>query len=362
VVRVKWHAESGLWTTGPEPAPPPLTAVLEVSGAVFSWTVDDVAGEPQIVVTDLDRADWLWRLVGGQGHDTLAAALLVGDGAATVEVPGVEISPAALAPLRRLAVGHWLRRWWPASRRDGIADLDADLLDGELAVLTAAAHEFFDDDAFDADVADLLGAHIGPLEAAVEHHDSRVSALARACVELAEDSGVPVAVAAEPARRRDDYALAAAGPTDSAVGAIARGRSSVQWSAVPPGIFDAAEDTIDWAVRADDGRVSAVVTADIWGAQSPAGIAVRIRAGGVDGAGSLDPEGHATVALFDGAAAATEDAAWGHDWSAASVLVGADVAETRQARERARAFARQRLSGPAADAYLAEILAAEADY
>lgn len=33
--------EAGLWTTGPAPAPVPLVAVLEVSGAVLSWPVDD---------------------------------------------------------------------------------------------------------------------------------------------------------------------------------------------------------------------------------------------------------------------------------------------------------------------------------
>jgi len=358
---MRWREESGLWTTGPEPELPPLTAVLEVCGAVLSWTVDDVVGRPQIVLTDLDRADWLWRVVGGAGHDALVSALLDATGA-DVDVPDVTVTPEAVAGLRRLALGHWLRRWWPASRRDGIADLDAALLDGELAVLTAAAHEFFDDDTFDADVAGLLQPHVGHWESLVGHHDPRVAEIARAGVELAEDSGVPVAAASP--RRRDDYALAAAGPVGESGGdvAIARGRSSVRWSAVPPGIFDAAEDTIDWAVRAGDGQVSAVVTTDVWGARSPAGIAVRIRAGDVDGSGTLDPAGGATVALFDGAAATSEDTAWGHDWSTATVLLGPDVAETRQARDRARAFARRRLSEPGADAYLAEIVAAEADY
>ncbi len=41
-------ADSGLWGTGPghEPiAATPLVAVLEVSGAVLSWTVDDPPGD-----------------------------------------------------------------------------------------------------------------------------------------------------------------------------------------------------------------------------------------------------------------------------------------------------------------------------
>jgi hypothetical protein len=32
-------ADSGLWGTGAPPAPTPLVAVLEVSGAVLSWTI-----------------------------------------------------------------------------------------------------------------------------------------------------------------------------------------------------------------------------------------------------------------------------------------------------------------------------------
>ena len=38
---MKLMSDSGLWSTGPFVAPSPLQAVLEVSGAVLSWTVDD---------------------------------------------------------------------------------------------------------------------------------------------------------------------------------------------------------------------------------------------------------------------------------------------------------------------------------
>jgi hypothetical protein len=47
------------------------------------------------------------------------------------------------------------------------------------------------------------------------------------------------------------------------------------------------------------------------------------------------------------------------------VTVGAEVAEpgqTRELRDRVRRFTRSRLAQPAADAYLAEIVAAESDY
>ncbi len=58
----------------------------------------------------------------------------------------------------------------------------------------------------------------------------------------------------------------------------------------------------------------------------------------------------------------TESAAWDHDWRSAAVTVGADVRESPQTRERIRDFARARLRGPAPDAFLAEIIAAESDY
>ena len=53
--------DSGLWSTGQALAHPELTAVLEVSGAVLSWTVDDPSTTAQITFTDPTRADWLWR-------------------------------------------------------------------------------------------------------------------------------------------------------------------------------------------------------------------------------------------------------------------------------------------------------------
>jgi hypothetical protein len=110
-------AESGSWTVGPLVSGAPAVAVLEVSGAVLAWTVDDPDGvaATRLTVTDSAAADWLWRVVGPNGH-----AAIVSD----PESADVEMRPEALAPLRRLAVGHWLRRWWPESIRDGIVGLD----------------------------------------------------------------------------------------------------------------------------------------------------------------------------------------------------------------------------------------------
>ncbi len=159
-------ADSGLWVAGQQTEAPPLAAVLEVSGAVLSWTIDGPPEDTQITLTDPSRADWMWRVLGEAGHVALAStlgALEARNEPHTIELTGVDIAPGSIDPLHRLAVGHWLRRWWPASRRDGIAGLDRALLDVEVALLTVDAQSFFTDDTLDSDVAELLAtARLGP--------------------------------------------------------------------------------------------------------------------------------------------------------------------------------------------------------
>jgi hypothetical protein len=363
--------ESGLWATGPAMDEAPAVAVLELSGAVLAWTVDDPAGaeSTRITFTNLAAAEWLWRVVGQPGHVALLTAL----GARTardgqpVDIAGVEASPTALGPLRRLAVGHWLRRWWPASARDGIVALDRAVLDGEVALLTVAAQDYFGDDTFDSDVGELLRPHRGTLAQLALGGDPRVAELATACTELADELGVERAAAAvtDAARRRDDYALAAGPDTTSrASEQIASGVGSVNWAAVPPGMFDAADRTVDWAIEmAGSTAVAAVRVAT---SAPVAGIEVRLRAGPFTGAGVLNDEGRATLPLVGAASApVTEVQAWDHDWPAATVTIGADVddsATAAQMRQRLRDFARGRLARQGQDAFLAEVLAAESDY
>ncbi|MEO3761712.1 hypothetical protein ABGB19_25960 [Mycobacterium sp. B14F4] len=357
-------ADSGLWSTGPLATPTPLVAVVEVSGAVLSWTVDD-GSDAQITFTDPARADWLWRVVGESGHSVLASALLARspEEVGTVELSGVDVRPGALGRLRRLALGHWLRRWWPASQRDAIAMLDGALLEAEIALLTAEAQDFFGDDTFDSDIEQLLAPHSAALNAAAAQGDPRVIDLVDRCREVADDAGV--AFGEEFAvRRRDDYALAAGGDRRGhGPGAVANGTASINWAAVPPGIFDAAEETVDWTIEVTGGDVEAVVRAELTGYGSPHGIAVRLRSDGGVGAGVLAADGGASFPLTgaDGTPL-PETVAWNHDWGTTEVTVGADVPESMQTRERVRAFARSRLGRPADDAFLAEILAAESDY
>lgn len=357
-------AENGLWSTGPLSEPTPLVAVLELAGAVLSWPVDEPERAPDITFTDAARADWLWRVFGEPGHAAVAAAVGSGpDARDTLDVDGVQASHDALRPLRRLALGHWLRRWWPASERDGIAVLDSALLDAEIAVLTAAAQDYFSDDTFDSEVAGLLTPHAAALAAHARDGDPRVVELVERCADLADDVGVALEADDVPVTRREDYALAAgAGNGQTTSAAIAGGVDSVTWAAVPPGVFDAAERTIEWQVLAED-AVTCVVRVALSGLGSADGLTVRLTSGAVTGSGVLGADGRATFPLRDEQdRSLTENAAWGRDWSTTTVSVGADADESAQTRARVREFARGRLSAPADDAFLVEILAAEADY
>ena len=363
---MKLIADSGLWSTGPPIAPTPLVAVLEVSGAVLSWTIDEELGDAALTFTDVARADWLWRVLGEAGHGALAEAV---DGhrpedSRTIEVHGVGLLPGSVDPLRRLALGHWMRRWWPASQRDGIAALDAALLDAEIAVLTAAAQDFFADDTFDSDVTELLGPHTAALNDLVRGGEPRIVELVRAASELTDDVGVTLAEPVTVATRRDDYALAAG--ADRGQGrrdAIAAGTTSLAWAAVPPAVFDAAENTVDWRVEASDDGANIVVAVALSGSASSSGIGVRLHSGPFSGADVLDGRGQARFPVVDGQGQpVAESAAWNHDWTPTTVTVGAPVEETPQTRQRVRDFVRARLATPARDAFLAEILAAESDY
>ncbi|AGZ51166.1 hypothetical protein PJK45_21950 [Mycobacterium kansasii] len=372
-------AESGLWTTGPAQRAAPLTAVLEVSGAVLSWTIDDPPDDTatHIAFTDVSRADWLWRVVGETGHVALASALTThpdGD----LELTGVDVVSGSTTPLRRLALGHWLRRWWPASQRDGIAGLDRALLDAEVALLTAGAQVFFTDDTLDSDVAALLAPHPATLLSHLRTDDRRVLELVGAAARLADVAGIDgsdwaelsaavddsAVIATLPSGRRDDYALAAG--TDAAprgAASIGRGVASINWGAVPPGIFDAAEDTVDWSVEPAGPGVVAVIRAAVVGPDAPTGVPVRVHSGEVSGAGALDAGGRATLELADAHQhAMAEAAAWNHDWPQTSVVIGADIEESRHTRDRVRHWVRARLDRPPANAFLAEILASESAY
>jgi hypothetical protein len=282
------------------------------------------------------------------------------------------VAPESIGALRRLAVGHWARRWWPASLREGIAGLDPALLDAELAVLTAQAQEFLDDDAMDGDVVGLLRRHHSALRNLRQGGDPRVAAVVDAAAELADETGAweaaDLAAAPEAASaNRADYALAAgAGSAHTAPLAVASGVQSLNWLAVPPGVFDAADGTVEWLVEAGGSHAVATVRVATMGDAPATGIEVNLRSAEVSATGALDAYGDARLGLVDAAGVSlTEGVAWNHDWTSTMVSVGADLADTPEAaqtRRRIRDHVRSRLQRPGPDAFLAEILAAESDY
>ncbi|QEM46619.1 hypothetical protein [Mycolicibacterium grossiae] len=374
-------ADGAFWTAGPDVAGVPAVAVLEAAGAVFAWTVDDPDGvaATRMTLTDVAAADWLWQVIGVPGHREVASALTASAPTGSVDVPAAAWRTDALAPLRRLAVGHWARRWWPASPRDGIVGLDPALLDAELALLTARAEQVCAEDAVDAEIAALLGPHRAALEAIRRGGDPRVVELVDSCRDLADEYGVwdgdGFADGSDPAERTDlaaarrtDYALAAGGRTSGGPTPVAAGSASVDWAGVPPGTFDAADGTVDWRVEARKAETTATVRVAVAGPVPPDGVAVRLVSGLVTGAGVLDADGTARLILRDAAGPVTDSTAWGHDWSATDVVVGTGAAGGPAAgaavalRERVRRLARSRLAAPGADAFLAEIVAAESDY
>jgi hypothetical protein len=251
------------------------------------------------------------------------------------------------------------------------------VLDAEIAVATAGADAFFGDDTLDSDVAGLLFPHAEELRTQVLLDDPRVVALVRRCIDLAEESGVDAPGWPELAEalaggaeglpvsaRRDDYALAAGrggGPEPAEV--IARGVASMTWGAVPGGVFDAADGTVDWTIAVEEPGPVAVVRTAVVGPGSPVGIPVTLHHKGFHASGILDENGRTAPPLVgENNRPATAHDAWDVDWSGAAVTVGVGVEEGPQVRDRVRQFARRRLSGPQPDAYLAEILAAESDY
>ncbi|ORA11389.1 hypothetical protein [Mycobacterium arosiense] len=229
----------------------------------------------------------------------------------------------------------------------------------EVVLLTAGAQSFFPDDTLDSDVTQLLAPHATGAGLAEE-----IGVGGEGWSELTAALGDSSLILTLPSDRRDDYALAAgAGTGPRGADAVARGVTSIAWSGVPPAVFDAGENTVERSIEARDSTVVAVVQAAVIGPDPATGIAVRLSCGAIEGHGALEATGRAALPLADGPRhPLAKSAAWGHDWSATSVLVGAETTESPEIRERARRWARSRLDSPPRDAVLAEILASESSY
>ncbi|HET6711204.1 hypothetical protein, partial [Amycolatopsis sp.] len=135
--------------------------------------------------------------------------------------------------------------------------LDPALLDLEAAVATAAVDDMAEGmlDGFEATPGELFDAAAEGVAATAVAEEVRDLCLRlsawfddRDDVVRAE-AAAALAAASAPGRRA--YALAAgAGPPATGEGVVTGGRASVDWARVPPGVLDAAEDTVTWRIVA----------------------------------------------------------------------------------------------------------------
>ncbi|SFQ05497.1 hypothetical protein [Amycolatopsis rubida] len=286
---------------------PVHTPVIAADGGVLRFALADLlGGEAQsmrIELLDADAAEpWLTRLVGPEASLT---ALRAGH----AEVP-------AQPDLAALALLLWARRWWPASPTLGIPSLDPALLDLEAAVATTAVEDVAEGllDGFEASPAELfdqasnsgLFAAARPVPGEVRLRCARLSAWFDSQDDLvrAEAAAGLAARLESVAPGRRAYALAAgSGPGASGEGVLAEGRASVDWARVPPGILDAAEDTVTWRIVAtpaaarlevevagalDDASLTAVATHD---GEPFAEAALDLGSAGFAGTADLDEAG-----------------------------------------------------------------------
>lgn len=219
-----------LWTIVPPGAPdapaagPDLdTAVLEVAGGYLSWSLLADQRVPAATLHDLDTAqEWLWALYGAE------VAVAADEYTAPVDLPARPERPALAAAIRRLGYAHWAARWWPASTLDGIAALDPDLLDGEIAELTE-----FCEGVVDGPDAELPAGSRGDTDTATRPDSEGVP-----------DSRESVSRTA----RAADYALAAGGEPGARHGGLPLGRGSGgwDWRFCPAGVVDASEHAVSW--------------------------------------------------------------------------------------------------------------------
>ncbi|WP_370964062.1 hypothetical protein [Amycolatopsis sp. cg9] len=224
---------------------PVHTPVVAADGGLVRFALAELlAGGPATMRVELSDAaaaePWLTRLVG---EEPALAALTGG----YVEVP-------ARPELAALALLLWARRWWPASPLLGIPVLDPALLDLEAAVATAAVAEGVLDgfEATPGELFDAAAAGIGAAAVAGEVRDLclRLSAWFDDRDDLGRaEAAAGLAAAVSPGQRA--YTLAAgADGTAAGDGIVAAGRASVDWARVPPGVLDAAEDTVTWRIVA----------------------------------------------------------------------------------------------------------------
>lgn len=266
-----------------------ITLALAARGATLEWPLL-VDAPAHLTVHDPAEADWLHLLIGEAAYVDL--------------VSGREFTPAwdaALhARLRRLAFGHWLRAWWPASVIDGVPPLDRELLDAEIAHLTDELDEV---------------------------------------MALSPDE-VPEPVDVEKrAPTQAEYALVAGQRRTLADTGVLSGRSALAWQGVPAGRVDATEQPVTWVLEVMDAPELSIAVQLLPGADAT-GLAVTVTAGGTTATGALDADGTAAVTL------PLEPArAWALTAADLDVRIGVPVEETAGERASIRELVARRRAG-----------------
>ncbi|WP_439380919.1 hypothetical protein [Amycolatopsis lexingtonensis] len=326
---------------------PMHTPVVAADGGLVRFTLAELlAGVPATMRVELSDAaaaePWLTRLVG---EERALEAITAG----YAEVP-------ARPELAALALLLWARRWWPASPVLGIPSLDPALLDLEAAVATTAVAEGVLD-GFEATPGELFDAAAERIVATAVADEVR-----DLCQRLSvwfddrDDVGRAEAAAAlaatvSPGQRA--YALAAGSEgTPAGQGILAAGRASVDWARVPPGVLDAAEDTVTWRiVAAPTGTRLAVEVAGAFADAALTAFATR------DGEVVAEVPLRLGVGRFSGAAELTGDV---HIGLVVGVTAEALAGTTPEDRAEVVALVRAREALPPAARTLAERAAAAA--
>ncbi len=269
----------------------PLPFVEITSAAAAAWWVEGVLGADPATTVAGWAPDHAEAIVDGADLDSAGGADFGADDfpddpdiALLLAVDEVEEASASfdldlrrvgasLVALRRLAMGHWLRRYWPAGDRTGFGHLDPLLMDCELATLAWSLDDIL-----------LTRQHAGPLLAPhaarlVDLVDDGVGTgqrarLLRAALEVArhtlapshpayaavceltaegEDPGAAVLTferrqGAPTTVPRSHVALAASTTTGGADG---RRVDEVDWQQVPGQVLDWGPDSVEWTLRRD---------------------------------------------------------------------------------------------------------------
>ncbi|MDQ1034477.1 hypothetical protein QFZ75_000893 [Streptomyces sp. V3I8] len=386
--------DSTVRIAGPSAGPTFTRAVLEVAGAVLTWPVLGPAGFPAAEIHDVGQAQqWLWAVYG---EPVATAVDAVASGAPAAE-PTLPERPSSLAEAAaRLALGHWVARWWPTSHLDGIPAPEPDLLGLELAALTYECQQLLDESG-ELEGSELLQEHLvalGPLirwrqSAAPPRRLDRVlrliddaadnagldgEALRRLRSALERDDHEPTATPLDLADifvRRQEFALAAGSPRTATRRVIARGSGTNDWCRCPPGFVDAAEDAVSWSVYALGAarRIEVEVVADV---AAPVGGVHLVAEVHVDGGHPNRVPLARRDDVWTGRADLDIPASTAPSVEVGILLPGFDPGpgtDDRAAREAVRALARHRLGVAAAphdsgaahpDPFLAEIAAAAA--